>query len=264
MRILAAMQGDYGRRIVEHLKAQSPTDWLIETVTLPRALPMVIDEPEEFVPSGITGAELLLALIESEGAAQLVPAISRLCGAKAAIVPVDDPSWLPPGLQNQIQRELNSAGVQAVFPRTFCTLTENSTGFRSNAQSYDNEVIASFARRFGMPRLTISLDEKGEKITAVKVERGSPCGSTYHAAEKLVGMSVKEAVPRAGLIVHQFPCLASMQQYEIDRGVFEPVMNISGYVMNDEVELKLKSAGTDRLCRAQQHQQQRQSKYREQ
>jgi hypothetical protein len=243
MRILAAVQGDYGRRIVEHLKAKSPADWIIETVTLPRALPMVIDEPEEFVQSGIPDVELLLALIESEGAAQLVPAIARLCGAKAAIVPVDDPSWLPPGLQNQIQREMDSAGVQAVFPRTFCTLTENSTGFRGNAQSYDNEVIDSFAKHFGRPRLTISLDEKGEKITAVNVERGSPCGSTHHAAEKLVGMSVKEAVPRAGLIVHQFPCLASMQQYEIDRGVFEPVMNISGYVMNDEVELKLQSAG---------------------
>ncbi len=236
MRILAAVQGDYGRRIVEHLKAWSPEEWLIETVTIPRALPMVIDEPDEFVPLDVARAELLLALIESEGAAQLVPALAKLCGARAAIVPVDNPTWLPLGLQNQIEQELGKAGVSAVFPKTFCTLTESSAGFRSNAQSYDDQVIASFARHFGRPRLKFEVDQTGEKIIAVTVERGSPCGSTHHVAEKLVGMAVKEAVPRAGLIVHQYPCLASMQQDEIDKGVFEPVMNISGYVMNDEIE----------------------------
>ena len=90
-----------------------------------------------------------------------------------------------------------------------------------------------------MPKLRVELDDKGEKITAVTVERGSPCGSTLQAAEKLVGMTVKEVVPRAGLIVHQFPCLASMQQDEMEPGVFEPLMAISGYIVNDEVERAL-------------------------
>ena len=241
MRILAVVQGDYGKRIVEHLKVWSPQEWVIETVTMPRALPIVIDEPDEFVPSDVARAELLLALIESEGAAQLVPALASLCGAKAAIMPVDNPTWLPLGLQNQIHQELGRAGVNAVFPKTFCTLTENSTGFRSNAQFYDDEVIDSFAKHFGRPRLKLSLDQKGERIMTVTVERGSPCGSTHHVAEKLVGMMIKEAVPRAGLIVHQYPCLASMQQDEIDKGIFEPVMNISGYVMNNEIERVLQS-----------------------
>ena len=241
MLILSVVQGDYGNRIIEHLKVWSPKEWIIETLALPRTLPMVIDEPEEFVPSDVARAELLLALIESEGAAQLIPALASLCGAKAAIVPVDNPEWLSLGLQNQIQQELSKAGVSAVFPKTFCTLTENSTGFRSHAQFYDDKVIASFARHFGRPSLELRLDKKGEKIVAATVERGSPCGSSHHVAEKLVGMAVKEAVPRAGLIVHQYPCLASMQQDEIDKGTFEPLMNISGYVMNDEIERELQS-----------------------
>lgn len=239
MRILTVVQGDYGRRIVEHLKVWSPREWVIETVAIPRALPMVVDEPDEFVPSDVAQADLLLGLSESEGAAQLVPALASLCGAKAVIVPVDNPNWLPLGLKNQIQQELGRNGVSAVFPKTFCTLTENSSGFRSHVQFYDNGVIASFAKHFGKPRLKLRVDQKGEKITSVIVERGSPCGSTRHVAEKLVGMAVKETVPHAGLIVHQYPCLASMQSDEIDKGVFEPVMNISGYVMNDEVERAL-------------------------
>jgi len=75
------------------------------------------------------------------------------------------------------------------------------------------------------------------------VERGSPCGSTHHAAEKLAGMAIDKAVIQAGLIVHQFPCLASMQSDEIDKGIFEPVMHISGYVINDEVAREMKPPG---------------------
>lgn len=242
MRILAGVQGEYGNRIVENLKAYAPGEWVIENVTLPPRLPMVIDEPEDFLPSNIVEAELLLALIESDGAAQLVPALAKACRVKSVIVPVDDPSWLPLGLQGQIERELSDAGVKAAFPRTFCTLTEDSTGYRGKMRSYDDDLIAEFGRHFGKPKLRVELDKKGEKITAVVVERGSPCGSTRHAVGKLIGMSVEDAVPRAGLMVHQFPCLASMQQDEIDDGVFEPLMNISGYVMNEEMERALKSA----------------------
>ena len=239
MKILAAVQGDYGKRIVGNISQRMPDDWELETISLPQALPVLIDEPEEFLPTHIPAADLLLGLIESDGAAQLVPAVARISGVKSVIVPVDDPSWLPLGLQNQIEEEMARDGIKSVFPRTFCTLMESSVGYRHNIWSYDNEMISLFARYFGRPKLDITLDDSGEKITAVIVERGSPCGSTHHAAEKMVGMSVDDVVPRAGLIVHQFPCLASMQQEEIDKGVFEPLMNISGYVMNEEIEAEL-------------------------
>jgi hypothetical protein len=242
MKILAAIQGEYGKRIAENVTERMPDDWQLETVTLPRALPVLIDEPEEFLPSGIPSADLLLGLIESDGAAQLVPALARISGAKSVIVPVDNPVWLPLGLQGQIEQEMMRDGIKSVYPKTFCTLTENSAGYRSKTVPYDDEVISLFARYFGRPKLTILLDDSGENITSVAVERGSPCGSTHHAAEKMVGMSVNDVVPRAGLIVHQFPCLASMQQEEIDKGIFEPLMNISGYVMNEEIEAELKPA----------------------
>ena len=242
MKILAAIQGEYGKRIAGNVAERMPDDWQLETVTLPRALPVLIDEPEEFLPSGIPSADLLLGLIESDGAAQLVPALARISGAKSVIVPVDNPVWLPPGLKGQIEQEMMRDGIKSVYPKTFCTLTENSAGYRSKTVPYDDEVISLFARYFGRPKLTILLDDSGENITSVAVERGSPCGSTHHAAEKMVGMSINDVVPRAGLIVHQFPCLASMQQEEIDKGVFEPLMNVSGYVMNEEIEAELKPA----------------------
>lgn len=245
MRILAAIQGEYGKRIAENVTRRMPDDWTLETITLPRALPVLIDEPEEFLPSEIPAADLLLGLIESDGAAQLVPAIARISGVKSVIVPVDNSAWLPLGLQNQLDQEMARDGIKSVYPKTFCTLTEDSSGYRSNTVPYDDEMISSFTRYFGRPKLVITLDGSGENIATVVVERGSPCGSTCHAAEKMAGMSVNDVMPRAGLIVHQFPCLASMQQDEIDKGVFEPLMNISGYLMNEEVEAKLKLSAKD-------------------
>ncbi|HEY95289.1 MAG TPA: hypothetical protein G4O15_10195 [Dehalococcoidia bacterium] len=243
MKILAAVQGEYGKRIAENVSERMPDDWNLETITLPPALPVLIDEPEEFLPSDIPSADLLLGLIESDGAAQLVPAIARISRSNSVIVPVDNPAWLPLGLQNQLEQEMARDGIKSVYPKTFCTLMEKCTGYRSNTVLYDDEMISLFTRYFGRPKLGITLDDNGEKITSVVVERGSPCGSTHHTVEKMVGMSVNDVVPRAGLMVHQFPCLASMQQEEIDKGVFEPLMNISGYVMNEEIEAELKSSG---------------------
>lgn len=241
MRILAAVQGEYGRRIAANITERGPDDWSVEPVVLPAALPPLIDEPEEFLPAAIPAADLLLALIESDGAAQLVSALARTAGVESVILPVDNPAWLPPGLQSQVEQELARDGIHAVFPRPFCSLTENTAGFRWKAIDYHDGPVSSFARHFGRPKL--KLETQSGVIASVKVGRGSPCGSTYHAAEKLVGMKAEEVVPRAGLIVHQYPCLASMQQEEIDEGVFEPFMNISGYLVNEEIEKELQNSG---------------------
>lgn len=237
MRILILTQGHYGERIAENIRKCAPETWVVETITIPRILPMVVDEPEEFLPSDIPEADLLLALSESTGMAQLVPAIAAVSRAKAVIMPVDNSAWLPLGLKNQLQREIAERGVVAVFPKTFCTLTENSTGFGNDIEPYDNEYIAAFAKCFGKPRLSIVLDGQGATIAEVKVERGAPCGSTLLVAEKLIGTPIEEAVPKSGLHAHHYPCLASMDMEPTG----DTLMHISGYVVNEEVERAIKS-----------------------
>jgi hypothetical protein len=237
VRILALHHGHYGERIVEYVRQSAPGDWLLETFLPPSALPLVIDEPEEFLPSAIPQADLLLALSESPETAQLVPAVARLSGVRAVIMPVDNSAWLPPGLQNELHREIAAMGITAVFPKTFCTLTEETTGYGNHVEKYDNEHIAAFARYFGRPRLKIEINAQGARMTGVKVERSAPCGSTRYVAEKLVGVSMGEAVPQAGLHAHHYPCLASMQMEPTG----DTLMHISGYVVNDEVERELRT-----------------------
>jgi len=235
VRILALCQGHYGERIIEHIRRAGPQDWAIEVFRPPRVLPIIIDDPEEFLPPKIPQADLFLALSESPETAQLVPAIAKLSGVRAVIMPVDNSAWLPLGLKNQIKGDIARIGVAAVFPKTFCTLTENSTGYGGDVETYENECVASFANYFGRPKLRIQIDGQRAKIAGVKIERSAPCGSTHCLAEKLVGVPIEEAVPQAGLHVHHYPCLASMAMEPTG----ETLMHISGYVVNDEVNRQL-------------------------
>ena len=88
----------------------------------------------------------------------------------------------------------------------------------------------------------VAIDRQRGTIVGVKVLSGAPCGSTFHVARLLTGIAIKEAIPRAGLIRHHFPCLASMQKEEIDEGEFDTLMHISGYVVNEEVERQIAGA----------------------
>ena len=50
MRIYAAIQGEYGRRIVDNIREHGPQDWEVFVWEAPRFLPVIVDDPEEFLP----------------------------------------------------------------------------------------------------------------------------------------------------------------------------------------------------------------------
>ncbi|HEC34823.1 MAG TPA: hypothetical protein ENI37_08970, partial [Chloroflexi bacterium] len=124
MRIFAIVQGQYGQRIVENIRAHGPRGWTVECWR-PPDLPAVVDDPEAYLPLHVPPADLILALGEGPAVAQLIPDISRRAGAQAVIAPVDHAAWLPEGLAGQVQERLKRLGIAAVFPRPFCSFTEN-------------------------------------------------------------------------------------------------------------------------------------------
>lgn len=240
LRILAVVQGNFGTRKVENIRSHGPSDWTVEVFTPPRALPQIIDEPEEFLPEELPRADLLLYLGESPGAAQLVPAMASLSGARAVVAPIDNSAWLPPGLANQLQRELDAMGIASVFPKPFCTLTPDSHGYRRSSRNYDNELISSFARHFGKPQLKITVNPETRKIEAVDVIRDAACGSVRHVAQGLVGVSADEAEFEAGMHHHHYPCLAAMVREQIDDRLFDTLMHVAGFIIRDEVGEQVK------------------------
>ncbi|MBI2909688.1 MAG: hypothetical protein HYX92_18770 [Chloroflexi bacterium] len=240
MRILAIMQGQYGRRIVDNIGKRAPANWAVASIQVAHHLPAIIDDPDEFLTGDVPQADLVLGLGESVGAAQLLPEVVKRSGARAAVAAIDNTAWLPTGLKNQIKNELAGMGVASAFPKTFCTLTETTCGFRRFSEPYNDETIAAFARLFGRPRMRITVDPTNRTLTKVEVVRGAPCGSTQYTAERLVGLTADEAAVKSGLICHHYPCLASMAKEQIDTALFDTLMHISGYVMQEEVEKEVR------------------------
>ena len=235
MRILAVTQGNWGSRKVDNIRRHGPPGWAVDVFEPPRALPPIVDEPDEFLPPQLPTADLVLYLGESPLATQLRPAIASKSGARAVIAPIDNSAWLPPGLQQQLQRELDGMGVASVFPRPFCTLTPESYNYRRSAIKYDNELIARFARHFGQPQLRVSVNPDTGKIESVEVLRDAGCGSARHVAQGLVGVAADEAEFQAGMLHHHYPCLASMEQEQIDDRLRDTLMHVAGYIVRDEV-----------------------------
>ncbi len=232
MRVLVIYQGEYGKRHLENIRRHAPADWAILSWQSPGILPPVIDYPEEFVPAEMPVADLIVSLAENPGVAELLPEICRRSGARAVIAPVDNDSWLPRGLANQLRRWLAGIGVSVVTPRPFCSLTEVESGLRGDREEVHDPFIAEFARLFGRPALEVTVDPQERVITAVEVRRDASCGCARYVAEHLVGMPVDDAVEQAGLLHHHYPCQASMVK---DPLFHDTLMHVSGNITKDEV-----------------------------
>ena len=240
MDLLVLYQGTYGQRIAENVKLRAPDNWQIKTFILPDALPVIVDEPEEFLPDDFPMADLLLFLAETSQAAQLMPETVRLSGACAVVAPIDNNAWIPTGLRRQLRGELNALSVVAIFPEPFCTLTEELIQEQANLEPRQIEILTEFLKYFGRPRLSVTLNED-ETIKEVTIERGAACGSSQYAAERLRGIHMSEAVPQGGLICLHYPCLASMKPTRPKDGV-ENLMHLSGIIFNEELAKALQTA----------------------
>ena len=227
MRLLVVNQGEWGRRIVHHVSQTAPRDWQLAVWQGPGALPSVLDDPDEFLPDALPLADLLLVLTESAGLTDLSPDIARLCGAQAAIVPVDRRSWARPGLRRQVLQRLQAAGKGGAMPMPFCSLVP-TTG--------QHPLIRAFAQRYGRPQIDCSM--RDGRIAGCEILRETPCGNTRHIVEGLASVPLEKAAEQAGLLHHYYPCWGGM---EIDpvRGS-HTLLHIAATMAQRSVERTLK------------------------
>jgi thymidylate synthase len=65
--------------------------------------------------------------------------------------------------------------------------------------------LGEYGRRFGAPAFKVKVI--AEKVAAIEVLRGAPCGATWAAADKMIGRPTVGVATRMGLEV-QFFCSA--------------------------------------------------------
>ena len=219
----------YGRRIVENICQRGFAywiHWIHEFESPPPA--DLLDNPEEHLPKNPPKCDLILSLGLPSNLQYTLPILAKKMEAKAVIAPIDDSSWIPPGLKRQIERGLTEIGVASVFPKPFCSLEK--TG---------NKYIDMFAEHFGRPELNVRV--VGGTIKEVNVKRGCPCGSTWFIAEKLIGLKVSQQRIRDEIAKahHVYPCLASMT---MDPELGDTVLHKSQYLTREAVEEAIKAA----------------------
>jgi len=238
MRILSVVAGSLEKRHTANLRAHSPARWTAEEWRAPAVLPLIVDYPEDYVPEDLPPADLVLAVAEHKGVAELIPDVARVTGARAVIAPVDNEAWLPRGLARQLRGWLADMGVASVTPKPLCSLTEADYSVsRRERIPYDDPLIAGFARHFGAPELILGVDPDSRIITSVEVQRDAVCGCARFVAERLVGIEADAAESKVGLFHHHYPCLASMG---IDADYDDTLMHVSGNIMKDDVRAQVK------------------------
>lgn len=65
--------------------------------------------------------------------------------------------------------------------------------------------MGEYGRRFGAPAFKVRVIN--EKVAAIEVLRGAPCGATWAAADRIIGRPAVDVATRMGLEV-QFFCSA--------------------------------------------------------
>lgn len=235
-RLLTLTQGEWGERIAEYIKQTAPSRWVVNTWKAPRVLPPIIDYPEDFLPESFPQTSVVLALGDTSGLAQLVPDIAKMAEAEAVIAPIDNNNSLPPGLVQQLKQWLENMGVESVFPKPFCSLTETTYNQKPLLTSYDIEPVREFARYYGRPQFNIDVEDG--RISQIEVTRDAACGCARSVAEGLVGVEVDESIEKTGMLHHHFPCLASMNQ---DADYHDTLMHVSGHILQDSVKEEIKN-----------------------
>lgn len=238
MRILAIVSGEYGARHVANLRQHGPSNWSIETWQAPSLFPPVIDYPEDYLPSTLPAADLILSFAEHRAVAELLPEIAQMTGAQAVIAAIDNEAWLPRGLARQLRGWMEKIGVTCATPKPLCSLTESDFGVTRRLRlTYNNPLISEFARYFGQPRLELEIDPDRRVVRRARVSRDAVCGCARYVAEHLNDIPVDEVVEKAGLLHHHYPCLAAMGK---DPDFGDTLMHVSGNVLKDDIQAQIK------------------------
>ena len=186
-------RGKYGHRLIDTVKEHS--DFSVVTADLPELVPLFIEEPDQYLEAlnfdkRVFSAEIVITYSLHPDLTSAIAKFAARAGVRSLIVPGGPSRASIPEL-NKISE---ASGMDIEVHEICCTLEPN-------------EFNRPFTDIFGSPILEVKT--KDEKIVDVKVLKGAPCGSTWYMAKEIVGVPLKDAPPKAGLLIQHYPCRAA-------------------------------------------------------
>jgi hypothetical protein len=186
-------RGKYGHRLIDTVKEHS--DFSVVTADLPELVPLFIEDPDQYMEAlyfdkRVFSAEIVITYSLHPDLTSSIAKLAARAGVRSLIVPGGPSRASIPEL-NKISE---ASGMDIEVHEICCTLEPN-------------EFNRPFTDIFGSPILEVKTT--GEKIVDVKVLKGAPCGSTWYMAKEIVGVPLKDAPPKAGLLIQHYPCRAA-------------------------------------------------------
>jgi len=226
----------------EHQKSYASSIFFYEK--LGENLPEFVEEPEEFLPKNLPPVDFIMVVGIHQDLLAELPFYLKDKGVKAVVVPIEDPKWVPAGLQVQVLEDFEKYGIQAAFPKPFCALSKdyneyNKVGFHlTKKHNFIHDFIEHF--QIGVPIVSFLLSKDGKSIEDRCVIQSAPCGSTYYVVQQLKGkyidnseLSLNEKISKAH---HAYPCNASMDQ---DNVLKDTILHVGGYMIRNAIRREL-------------------------
>jgi len=173
-RIAVFHQNGSGESKIRGIREHGSDRFLLEVIDIDQPLPPVIDDASEHLPETIE-ADLVLDYLQHPDLSHDLAERCRRLG-----IPM-----VASG------RKIRVKGTTT--PPTCCGLARHKR-------------LGPYADAFGAPEFEVEVDKN--MITAVRVVRGAPCGATWEAAARMVGLPIDDAVVRMGLDTQYF-CTAN-------------------------------------------------------
>lgn len=190
-------RGKYGHRLIETVREYS--DFSVLTADLPEFVPGFIEEPDEYLEAldfdrHVFSAEIIITYSLHPDLTSAIAKLAAEAGVRSLIVPGGSSRASIP----ELKKISEVSGMDIEVDEICCSLEPNAFN-------------RPFADIFGLPVLKVRT--KDGKIADVKVVKGAPCGSTWHMAKEIVGTLVKDAPPKAGLLIQHYPCRAARGEF---------------------------------------------------
>ena len=209
-----------------------------------KGAPDLIEDAGKYLPKNLPDVDFLLVVGIHQDLLAELPYYLKDKEIKAVIIPIEDPKWVPPGLQVQVLEVFEKFGIQAAFPKPFCALSVklneyNRVGFNvTRERSNIIEFIQYY--KIGEPIVSFLLSKDGKVIEENCVIQSAPCGSTYFIVQQLKAkylkdgqLSLNERISKAH---HSYPCNASMDQDSILR---DSILHVGGYLIRNAIRCEL-------------------------
>jgi len=187
--------GRYAERVVTCLASLAPGE--VEAYLVPQVFTAALEDAADSLPTGLGSGEVVVAINLPPELLLTIPPLVGGAGVGALIVPVEDPNWIKPGVQRQVEQACREQGMESAFPRPFCALAPVTP------------VVTSFVEEFGVGVPEVRFEVAEGKIGAVDVLRGAPCGLTDYLAEHLLEQPRGFALSQVAVLHAACPCFGS-------------------------------------------------------